>query len=260
MDWARDFYTTTGHWWGPAESGIGVRDRKRAATLERLAPGAKRILELDAGYCNTAAACAELGFDVVAVEISERITYAEQFAARAYRGSLEIVPADFFHARFVGQFEAVTYWNGFGVGTDVDQRRLLKRISGEWLTEGGVALIDIANPLVWARWAGREEQRVQRPEQGYKYDVSERVDFDPVRCRFIDTWWRTESTETPMSQSIRCYTPADFTLLLEGTGLKLEQIEVAGQPIDLATVSAMGSLVWGAHEYLAKLGRDGRTP
>lgn len=35
-----------------------------------------------------------------------------------------------------------------------------------------------------------------------------------------------------MAQTIRCYTPADLLLLLEGTGLSLKEIEVKGEPVD----------------------------
>ena len=198
MDWIQDFYTATGRWWGPAESSITERDRARARTIRRLAPDAKRILELGASYGNTAAACAEDGLEVVAVEISERLHFARQFQHRTYRGSLEIVHADFFEVHFGATFDAVTYWNGFGVGTDADQRRLLTRIAEEWLPADGVALLDIANPFVWASWAGTEEHKVAQPQLGYHYAVSHRVEFDPVHNRFVDIWWQNrQAGDTP---------------------------------------------------------------
>jgi len=253
MDWITPFYSTTGRWSGPAESRLSARDHARAETIQRLVPHAKRVLELGSGYGNTAAACAERGFDVVAVEISERVRFTQSFAARTYPGSLHFVHADFFDVELAGDFDAVTYWNGFGVGTDADQRRLLQRISSEWLQANGVALIDVANPIGWAHWAGREEQKAAQPERGYHYAVSHRIDFDPVHSRFIDTWWQTEAPEAPLSQSIRCYTPTDLVLLLEGTRLELTRVEVGGQHVELADDATVASPLWNAPEYLARL-------
>jgi len=255
MDWITPFYSTTGRWWGPAESRVSARDHARAETIQRLVPHAKRVLELGSSYGNTAAACAERGFDVVAVEISERVGFAQPFAARTYPGSLHLVHADFLEVDLAGGFDAVAYWNGFGVGTDADQRRLLQRISSEWLQANGVALIEVANPIGWALWAGREEQKAAQPERGYHYAVSHRIDFDPARSRFIDTWWQTEVPEAPVSQSIRCYTPTDLVLLLEGTRLELARVEVGGQHVELADDATAASPLWHAHEYLAMLQR-----
>ena len=36
-----------------------------------------------------------------------------------------------------------------------------------------------------------------------------------------------------LAQTLRCYTPADFILLAEGAGLRVEHIEVKGQALDL---------------------------
>jgi len=78
------------------------------------------------------------------------VGFAQPFAARTYPGSLHLVHADFLEVDLAGGFDAVAYWNGFGVGTDADQRRLLQRISSEWLRANGVALIEVANPIRWA--------------------------------------------------------------------------------------------------------------
>ena len=38
MDWVHKFYSTTGKWWGPAESKITERDFDRAKIIKILAP------------------------------------------------------------------------------------------------------------------------------------------------------------------------------------------------------------------------------
>ena len=76
MQWAKDFYSKTGRWWGPAEANITERDRERAITIKRLIPSVRKVLELGSGYGNTAAACAEAGIKVVGIEISDRYDFS----------------------------------------------------------------------------------------------------------------------------------------------------------------------------------------
>jgi SAM-dependent methyltransferase len=138
-------------------------------------------------------------------------------------GSPRFVQADFYSFEAAARFDVVCYWNGFGIGTDADQRRLLRLIRGQWLQPGGRAIIDVANSLVWAGWAGDISHRAARPDAGYQHALTELTDFDPVACRFTDTWWEQDRPERRHAQTGRCYTPADFCLLLEGTGLTLAQ-------------------------------------
>jgi hypothetical protein len=71
MDWAEGFYSTTGRWWGAAESGITQRDHDRVALVRAFCGSeAVTMLELGSGYRNTAAAAARDGFRVTGVDIS----------------------------------------------------------------------------------------------------------------------------------------------------------------------------------------------
>jgi hypothetical protein len=56
--------------------------------------------------------------------------------------------------------------HGVGIGTNADQRRLLRLIRERWLADGSRVVIDVANPLVWAGWAGDISHRDARPEDG----------------------------------------------------------------------------------------------
>jgi hypothetical protein len=76
------------------------------------------------------------------------------------------VHANFYSFEAAERFDAVCYWNGFGIGTDADQHAL-----------------------------------------------TELTDFDPVACRFTDTWWEQDQPGQRHTQTGRCYTPADFRLL-----------------------------------------------
>jgi hypothetical protein len=50
MDWAEGFYSTTGRWWGAAESGITQRDHDRVA-LVRAFCGTGAVTMLELGCC-----------------------------------------------------------------------------------------------------------------------------------------------------------------------------------------------------------------
>jgi SAM-dependent methyltransferase len=256
VDWAEGFYSTTGRWWGAAESGITQRDHDRVA-LVRACCGTEAVtmLELGCGYGNTAAAAARNGFRVTGVDISgTRLEFAKQYANADAPASPRFVHADFYTFETAEQFDVVCYWNGFGIGTDADQRRLLRLIRDRWLAPGGRAIIDVANPLVWARWAGDTSHRAARPDAGYQHALTELTDFDPAACRYTDTWWEQDQPEQRHTQTGRCYTPADFRLLLEGTGLTLAGACVAGAPIDLGAPHAgHAGLLAKSHEWTAVL-------
>ncbi|MGD9676252.1 MAG: cyclopropane-fatty-acyl-phospholipid synthase family protein [Candidatus Bipolaricaulia bacterium] len=144
MEWIRQFYEKQDEWIGCCQGEIEGVDRERAACVHRLLaaePG--RVLELGCGGGQTAAAIAELGHTVVAVDISRRaIEAAGERARSVVSGRLIPVLADFFDYEPAGEFDAVVYFDGFGVGEDEDQRRLLHRMAA-WMKEGAWALLDV---------------------------------------------------------------------------------------------------------------------
>jgi SAM-dependent methyltransferase len=224
MGWAKDFYTTQYQWldrpaiwatFSPREP--PVRARRRAAAIERLAgPGAKRVLELGAGSGITAGAIAWLGHTVVAVDIVEQaVASARRIAAELPPGALTVVQGDFYQIQLRDSFDVVCYFDGFGIGADADQRRLLRCIAG-WLQPGGCALIDIYAPWYWANAAG---------EVFEEDNVNYRTDFDAEESRLVESIWPLGEDETQaVTQRLRCYSPADLRLLLEGTGLVLHTL------------------------------------
>ena len=246
MEWVKEFYTRKSEWFGP--SGILDHHRARAQKIERLGKrGHKRVLELGAGAGGSAAATAELGHTVVAIEISPlRAAYARELAVETRAGSLTVLEADFYAVDLAGKFDVVAYWNGFGIGSDADQRRLLDRISREWLTDEGCLLMDISAPWQWIRAAGT----VERNEEN---GLMQRNDFDPVGCRFLDQWWKLNDPAEVISQSIRCYTPSDFLLLLEGTQFVVERWEVNEQAFLPHFQDSVNSALWEAWDYFVKL-------
>ncbi|WP_211335891.1 class I SAM-dependent methyltransferase [Nocardia pseudobrasiliensis] len=229
------------------------RDRRRVRLLREHGPWTGRVLELGSGYGATAVATARAGYDVTAVEISDRADYLGRLFDDVTPGALTTHRADFYEVELDGRFDIVCYWNGFGIGSDADQRRLLERIGSTWLEPDGVALIDVFNPFVWAAWDGDEEHHPAVPEAGYQFDLHQRISFDPVTCVATDAWWESTAPERPIQQSLRCYTPADLELLLDGTGLSLSAIVVGDTPSPREQAPA---LLGEEFEYLAILHRS----
>ncbi len=255
LEWIKDFYTQAGIWWGPDPQEEGVHDA-RAKTVERLAgPGVKKILDLGTGPGVTAATLADCGHSVVAIELSPtRAQYARELAKISRKGSLTVLETDFYTVPLNQRFDVICCWEVFGLGSDADQRRLLRRISQEWLEPTGCVLMDVYSPIRPARDA--DTARRLAPLKGVPGSVEmfNRCYFDPVQCRWIDEWEPTPAPAQALAQTLRCYTPADLLLLLEGTGLAVKRMEIDGAPIDFqsAQITKSGPLMQ-AWSYLVQL-------
>lgn len=228
----------------------------RVQTVARLCrPGKKRILDLGAGPGATAAALADAGHAVAAVELSPVWTqYAHQLAAQPRPGTLSVLEADFYTVELAERFDVVCCWEVFGLGSDADQRQLLRRIAREWLAPGGCVLMDVYSPAKPARDAGTEIRLPPLPGVPGSVEMIERCHFDSVHSRWIDEWQPVAEPDKALAQTVRCYTPADLLLLLEGTGLALHRIEVDGEAQNFASDTITTSdLLLDAWSYLAQL-------
>jgi hypothetical protein len=74
-----------------------------------------------------------------------------------------------------------------------------------------------------------------------------------VNCRFLDCLAPLSDPTNAALQSIRCYTPADFSTLVEGTGLTIARLEVSGRAIDELSQDTVAELLSVAWDYTAKL-------
>ena len=245
MDWVEEFYARQDEWAGVYSGEVTDRERERIAQLEHLAGGGvKHILELGAGGGQAAAAAAEAGYQVTAIElVPTAAAHAQKLAQRNYSGSLTVLQGSFYNVDLPEQFDVVCYWDGFGVGTDQDQRHLLQRIA-DWLAPAGCALLDINTPWYWAHTAGRE----MRTET-----FAWRYGFDARNCRMLDCWWPPQRAREAVTQSLRCYSPADLTLLLEGTGLRLQDVVPGGAVDYVAGTYREQAPLEQAMQYTAKL-------
>ena len=223
-----EFYTVQSERFGP--SGVLDHHRERAQRLDTAlgGRGTGRVLELSAGAGGTAAATAEQGYDVTAIDLSSlRARYGRELAA-TIPNPPTIIEGDFYTADLAGDYDAVTYWNGFGMDEDADQRRLLRRVAREWLKPGGLMLLDVFNPAWWAKLPSE----VKTHEE---YGAQQQTTFDDRASRFVDRWWPIGDEARAIAQSIRCYAPVDLSLLLEGTGMRLVGLdEDAARPLSEA--------------------------
>lgn len=253
--WIKDFYNQAGIWWGADPQAPSVH-KTRVETVERLCgAGSKTILELGAGPGATAAALADAGHHVTAVELSPiRADFARELAKTPRKGSLTILEDDFYTVELKEHFDVVCCWETFGLGTDADQRRLLKRIAGEWLKPDGCVLMEVYSSVRPARDAGTERRLPPLNGVPGSVEMINRCHFDPFHSRWIDEWIPVKEPEKALAQTVRCYTPSDFLLLLEGTGLKMKYIEVEGQALNLGNNAiAVSNPLMDAWCYLVQL-------
>lgn len=207
----------------------------RMSTLKRrLRRPELRLLHLGAGEGETVLAEQEAGFLVTAIEHSS--VRAEGAAAKLRDANL---PADIrvgaVHSIDAGsEFDAVTVWAGFGAGSDASQRRLLRRISSEWLKDSrSRAFVNVFDPPPSARCEDPYPVGFQFGRAVRHYNVSSSRLYETAKLRY--------DSEVEWKRSLRCYSIADFELLLDGTGLRLHAIEPGEDSFTFVAVLAKSS-------------------
>ena len=221
MEWVKEFYSKQNEWFGIYLGEIEESHHKRAWLVQEFGKlhSSVKILELGAGGGQTAAAIANLGHTVTMIELlPDSSECARDLALQVKNGSLEVIEGDFYKTDFEPEFDLICYFDSFGIGNDDDQKILLSRINS-WLKPKGKVIIEIGASWFWARASGKE------------FDIGAAMrayEFDCIGSRLIDKWWLPEKPEEVYSQSLRCYTPADFEMLLKGSGLKLVEILPGG--------------------------------
>jgi SAM-dependent methyltransferase len=221
MDWVKTFYSAQNEWFGVYLGEVEESHRKRAVLMNQMTNvAAKHILELGAGGGQTAIALAELGHEVSMVELLEESVLHAQKLSHQMKVAVNIQQGDFYTINYEQSFDLICYFDSFGIGTDADQRRLLKRIE-TWLKPAGSVIIEVGATWYWAGIANGRTMDLGACFRHYSFDVQ--------HSKLVDSWWRKDDPETVVRQYLRCYTPVDFELLLQGTGLKMVAIEAGGR-------------------------------
>lgn len=243
--WAEHFYERQGELTGCYADPIHPSHHERAARLLGQHSG-RRLLELGAGGGQFAAAAALAGFEVTALELLPSAKAQIKSLAQEHGVDVRAVTGDFYTAYLPETFDLVCYWDGFGIGSDDEQRRLLRRVQ-DWLNPSGRAFVDVYTPWYWVQHVGYT-RHWEKPA-----GLIQTYGFDARGCRMTDTY--APSGEEPMTQSLRCYSPADLELLLEGTGLRLLEVEAGGRYDPEAKVWHPSVPLGECMVYMAVLGR-----
>ncbi len=236
MNWVKEFYNIQNNWFGIYLGPVGEEHHKRAWRVQEFAKLKTRVkvLELGAGGGQTAIALANLGHDVTMIELlSDSCEHARTLKSDLKNGSLRVIEGDFYQVDLAEKFDLVCYFDSFGIGTDHEQQILLKRMAS-WLKDNGQVIIEVGSTNFWVKAAG------------FEMDLGagmRKYEFDSQECRLIDKWWLPENTSDVYYQSLRCYSPVDFKLLLEGTGLKLTDIQTGGT-IDFENMEFLENADW----------------
>ncbi len=183
------------------------------------------------GTGDTAVYLAAAGYQVTALDISEKNYALLCRIAEKFSGVTAIL-GDYFTASIPGKFDGVCLFENFGMGADLEQRGLLRRIAAEWLVPGGVVIMDVYHPFGVIRQVGFSHHLDRLEHVPGSVAMTERYAYDAVLARWIDEWEPVENPAGTRRQSVRCYTPADLLLLLEGTGLKITHAEFCEEAFD----------------------------
>lgn len=216
-----DFYRKQNEWSKFYYRDVNDTDFEKVRWVkEKSTHSISKILELGAGGGQFSIAAAKNGYAVTALEIQLQFTtHIKKIKEDESLTTLSVINDDFYIVKFDEKFDIICYWDGFGVGEDKDQKRLLGNVSS-WLTSEGCVFIEIYTPWYWATKAVGVTN-----DMG---DVIRTYQFDADACCLVDTWYLKNDPTSKTSQRLRCYSPADLRLLLENIDLRIDEIYSGG--------------------------------
>lgn len=247
MEWVKEFYNQQYKWMESNDNQMLTMQEKLLQKIHKHAnKPVNTILELGGGKGYFAIAAALEGYQVTVIELIEEATQSKKKLAELYsvQDKIKIITGNFYTVELDQQYDVVCYWDGFGIGTDSEQQKLLWRIES-WLASDGVALIDIYTPWFWKKVAGQEMQVTEKLKRKY--------DFDVETCRMLDSWWDENEASAVMTQSLRCYSPVDLQLLLQNHKLTLINCDPGGSMDYVNWKYTEKAPMQQAQTYLAKL-------
>ena len=221
MDWVNRYYTAQARSFATSE--VSDYHRQCANTLASVAgEPLQSALDLGSGNGAIALVLARRGVSVTAVELNDVDARIASELAESGPEDLTALHSDFYAVQLNRTFDLVYYWDGFGVGEDADQQRLLARVSTEWLGESGVAIIDVFSPDYWSAQSGKPSSYRSRHGEIWQRELG----FDHDASRMVDRWTCQDcaADAEPRSQSLRCYRPDEIVELAREAGLTLRGI------------------------------------
>ena len=215
-NWVKPFYKRQFELYSPSYK-ISEYDMSLSnEIIDQVGKPFNTILELGAGNGRLARALATFEKEVTTIELVPEIV---ESAKQSYSDKVNSLCGNFYTIELVESFDVILYMDGFGIGTDIEQIKLLKRIYN-WLTEDGIGLIDIYQPKYWQKVNGIK----MSPNEG----VLREYGYDGQTNRMIDTWWGENSPNDKVVQSLACYTPEEVIALCEIANLEVLEIYPGG--------------------------------
>ncbi|MCL4269466.1 MAG: class I SAM-dependent methyltransferase [Anaerolineales bacterium] len=229
-DWIRSFYTAAVEWWG--ESWYDGENLKgRLDIVKKYASETdKRILELAAGTGEIAICFCDHGYSVLAVDLCHK-NIELMTKIQKERPNLRVMEGDFLKIHINEQFPTICMFEAFGFGSDQEQQQLLEKVE-KWLTPNGILILDVYHPWGPIQASGTKRELDKLEDIPGSVDMTEYSYYDPIKSRWIDIWEPKNDKDNRKTQSIRCYTPADFVLLAKTCGLSVEKMLCSGKEFD----------------------------
>lgn len=216
-EWVIPFYKKQFEWLRDIETEMASYLEKEAERIEeQIGDKFETMLDIGAGIGSIARTLDSRGIAMTTLELVPDLVDA---ARRRSPKSIDIHEGDFYTYEFSKQFNVVGYFDGFGIGSDEDQLKLLQRMKS-WVKDDGLLLIDIYHPHYWRTIASGQKMKIDDAERVYS--------FDEVNCRMIDSWWNKENPEEIFTQSLRCYTVDEISSMCEKAGLTITGIFPGG--------------------------------
>jgi SAM-dependent methyltransferase len=180
------------------------------------------LLDVACGRGRHSIELARRGFRVTGVDLSPRSLELARTAAGEAGVGVELRRLDMRELDYDGVFDAVVnLFSAFGYfSKDVDNERVVQRVATA-LRPGGRFIIDTINPIGLAR--------VFRERDWHELDdgsvLLEQRRYDQLSGRIRGTWTVVggDGSRSVLEHSVRAYTPAELSTLLERAGLDVER-------------------------------------
>ncbi|MCM3758368.1 class I SAM-dependent methyltransferase [Sporosarcina aquimarina] len=226
QSWVKPFYRKQFAWMNQELDTEDAYTELSQEVKEQVGKPFHNMLDIGAGKGDMARTLAVHGIEMTTLELVPELV---EFARERSNGLVTSYCGDFYTFKLHKTFDVVSYFDGFGIGSDADQIRLLNRIR-RWMKDDGCALIDIYQPKYWQQVDGRE----------MKVDAACRVyQYDEEGHRMLDSWWHPDHPEDRVTQSLRCYSLEEIGEMCKQTGLSIVGIFPGG---------AMDFEKWRYHE------------
>lgn len=178
----------------------------------------QRALELGSGMGLEAIAMSLEGIEVHAIEyLDDLVVCAEKFQA-LHKSQVHFMVKDFYDHQAPCHYDLVYYLDGFGLGSDADQERLLNHIK-TWMTPGGTCVLEVYNPPYWQKNHGQTMTLSETIHRTYTYDTLEHA--------MVDTWYDSEG-QVDYSQRLKCYDLETLSLMARALGLEVVKVKEGG--------------------------------